>query len=116
MAAPRAYAQVELEGLAAGNPSGIPSARQKREARTAARERLEAEAQDGRFLKRKAHPLLWDSRSQELLVGTTSAAVLDRLHTLFQQTFGCGFEPLGAGRQAFLLAEARKILGDLGAM
>ena len=28
----RAYTQVELEGLAAGNPSGLPSARQKREA------------------------------------------------------------------------------------
>src|SRR5690349_23134098 len=32
----RAYTQVELEALAAGNPSGIPSARQKREARQAA--------------------------------------------------------------------------------
>src|SRR5438309_1159571 len=29
----RAYTQVELEGLAAANPSGNPSARQKREAR-----------------------------------------------------------------------------------
>src|SRR6266478_5609720 len=36
----RAYSQVELEGLAAANPSGLPSARQKREARTNARERL----------------------------------------------------------------------------
>src|SRR5262245_27556849 len=37
----RAYAQVELEALAAGNPSGLPSARQKREAKQAARDRLE---------------------------------------------------------------------------
>src|SRR5215813_13681363 len=29
----RAYTQVELEGLVAGNPSGVPSARQRREAR-----------------------------------------------------------------------------------
>src|SRR5262245_48473468 len=36
----RAYTQVELEGLAAGNPSGLPSAGQKREARDRARERL----------------------------------------------------------------------------
>src|SRR5438067_2244269 len=49
----RAYYQVELEALAADNPSGRPSARQKREARDAARERLEAEAKDGRFLRRK---------------------------------------------------------------
>ena len=36
----RAYTAVELQGLAAANPSGLPSARQRREARTAAKERL----------------------------------------------------------------------------
>src|SRR5947209_4220313 len=76
----RAYTQVELQALAAGNPSGLPSARQKREARDTARERLEEEAKDGRFLKRKAYPLLWDARSNELLVGTTALTAVDRLH------------------------------------
>src|SRR5579872_370244 len=52
----RAYTLVELAGLAAANPSGIPSGRQKREARQTARERLEDEARDGRFLRRKAYP------------------------------------------------------------
>ena len=104
----RAYTQVELEGLAASNPSGRPSARQKREARIAARERLEEEARDGRYLRRKAYPVLWDARSGALLFGATGLTVIDRLHTLFQQTFGAGFELLGAGRQAHLLAEARE--------
>jgi hypothetical protein len=104
----RAYTQVELEGLAAANPSGLPSNRQRREARATARERLEDEARDGRFLRRKAYPLLWDAQSNELLAGTTAVTVLDRLHTLFQQTFGQGFEALTAGRQAFELAEARQ--------
>ncbi len=104
----RAYAAVELKALAESNPSGIPSAGQKREARQRAKERLEEEAADGRFLRRKAYPVLWDAPSNELLVGTTSAAVLDRLHLLFEQTFGCGFEPLGAGRQMFRLAEPRQ--------
>jgi hypothetical protein len=104
----RAYFQVELEALAAGsNPSGHPSARQKREARQAARDRLEAEAADGRFLRRKAYPVLWDALSNELLIGTTSSSAIDRLQTLFRQTFDRGFEPLGAGRQAFLQADAR---------
>jgi hypothetical protein len=103
----RAYTQVELEGLAAANPSGLPSARQKREARLNARDRLEAEARDGRFLRRRAVPVLWDVASNELLVGSAALTVTDRLHTLFQQTFGRGFEALGAGRQAFLQAEAR---------
>jgi hypothetical protein len=104
----RAYTQVELEGLAASNPSGIPSARQKREARVNAKDRLETEARDGRFLKRKAIPLLWDARSHELLVGTTSVTVWEYLLSLFRQTFSHTLEPLGAGRQAFLLAEARQ--------
>jgi hypothetical protein len=104
----RAYTQVELEGLAAANPSGLPSNRQRREARATARERLEEEARDGRFLRRKAYPLLWDARSNELLAGTTAVTAIDRLHTLFQQTFGQGFEALTAGRQAFELAEARQ--------
>jgi hypothetical protein len=104
----RAYAAVELEALAAGNPSGNPSARQKREARETARLRLEDEAKDGRFLRRKLYPVLWDAQSNELLVGTTAATPIDRLHTLFEQTFGLGFEALTAGRQAHRLAEARQ--------
>jgi hypothetical protein len=104
----RAYAAVELEALAASNPSGIPSARQKREARETARARLEDEAKDGRFLRRKAYPVLWDAQSNELLVGTTAVTPIDRLHTLFEQTFGLGFEPLTAGPQAHRLAEPRR--------
>jgi hypothetical protein len=101
----RAYTQVELEALAAHNPSGLPSGRQKRQARLTAKERLEDEARDGRFLRRKSFPLLWDAPSNELLVGTTSVTALDRLVTLFQLTFDRKFELLGAGRHAFQLAE-----------
>jgi hypothetical protein len=103
----RAYAAIELEALASKNPSGLPSNRQRREARESARARIEAEASDGRFLKRKAYPILWDAQSNELLVGTTSWTVIERLHTLFEHTFGVGFEPLSAGAQAYRLAESR---------
>jgi hypothetical protein len=103
----RAYTQIEIDAAAKGNPSGRPSASQKREARMAARERLEEEARDGRFLRRKVYPVLWDAPSNELLVGTTSVTVLDRLHTLFEHTFGVGFERLGAGQQMYRLAELR---------
>ncbi len=54
----KAYYQVDLEALSAGNPSGKPSLKQKREARESARERLEHEAKDGRFLE-AARPLKW---------------------------------------------------------
>jgi len=50
--------------------------------------------------------VLWDAPSNELLVASNSATALDRLHTLFHQTFNRKFELLGAGTQAFALAEA----------
>lgn len=103
----RAYAAIELAALAKKNPSGLPSNRQRREAKESALQRLEAEAKDGRFLKRRAYPALWDAQSNELLIGTTAVTVIDRLHTLFEQTFGQGFEPLTAGPLAFRLAEGR---------
>jgi hypothetical protein len=104
----RAYAAIELQALAARNPSGLPSNRQRREAKEVARQRIEEEAKDGRYLKRKSCPALWDAQSNELLVGTTSPTVIDRLHTLFEHTFGQGFEPLTAGPLAFRLAESRR--------
>jgi hypothetical protein len=102
----RAYYQVELRALAASNPSGFASGKQKRQAREYAKDRLETEAKDGRYLRRKAIPILWDAPANELLVGTTSVTVLDRLVTLFHQTFERKFDLLGAGRQAFAQAEA----------
>jgi hypothetical protein len=104
----RAYTALELQALASKNPSGLPSTRQKREARESARIRIEDEAKDGRFLRRKAYPVLWDAQSNELLLGSTSVTVLDRLHTLFQHTFGQGFEVLAAGNLAYRLAESRQ--------
>ncbi len=103
----RAYTAIDLEALASKNPSGRPSPRQRREARESARQRIEAEASDGRYLKRKAYPILWDGQTNELLVGSTSLNVVERLHLIFEQTFGVDFESLTAGTQAFRLAESR---------
>ena len=103
----RAYAAIELAALVATNPSGRPSNRQRREAKDAARQRIEEEAKDGRFLRRKAYPVLWDAESNELLVGTTSLTIIDRLHQLFEQTFGQKFEMLTSGVLSYRLAEGR---------
>jgi hypothetical protein len=101
----KAYFAVELKALAANNPSGYPTARQKREARESARDRLEEEAKDGRYKRRKCIPVLWDAKSNEVLFGSTSLTNVDRLVTLFQQTFGYGLDPITAGRRAFQLAD-----------
>lgn len=101
----RAYTAVELKALTKNNPSGFPSARQKREAKEIARERLEIEAKDGRFRKRKCFPVLWDRLSNEVLFGATSVAQVDRLCSLFEQTFQLQLECVTAGPRAFHLAE-----------
>ncbi len=101
----RAYYKVELDALAKNNPSGLPSARQKREAKEAARGRLEDEAKDGRFRKRKATPFLWDQRTREVMFGTAAVGVVDRFQSLFEQTFDAKLEFQSAGRVAGRFAD-----------
>ncbi|HEY1188071.1 MAG TPA: hypothetical protein VGE74_10465 [Gemmata sp.] len=101
----RAYMAVELKALAKDNPSGFASARQKREAKEIARTRLEQEAKDGRYRKRKCVPVLWDRLTNEVLFGATSLTQVDRLTSLFEQTFGAELECVTAGRRAYQLAE-----------
>jgi hypothetical protein len=105
----RAYFMQEVATLAAQNPSGFPSNKQRREAREIAEERLEEEAKDGRYTRRRAIPLLWDAQTKELLIGTTSMAIVDRLHRLFADTFDMGFDVAFSGRQAHDLAELRQL-------
>lgn len=103
----RAYYATDLKALAAENPSGIPSARQKREAKESARDRLEEEAKDGRYTKRKMIEVVWDLKSNDLLFGTTSTTQIDRLLVLWNNTFNVGFQPINAETLAYTKATAR---------
>lgn len=107
----KAYYETDLAALAAQNPTGLPTAKQKREAKESARDRLETEARDGRFRKRKTIPVVWDATTNEVLFGATSYANIDRLVSLFQQTFGYGLDPVVAGNRAFQLAELNRMPG-----
>jgi hypothetical protein len=101
----RAYYEVELKALTKANPSGKPSARQKREAKEIARDRVEQEAKDGRFKKRKTIPVLWHLSAGEVWFGATAMTHLDNFTALFERTFGLSLDALPAGRQAYLHAE-----------
>ncbi len=101
----RAYTAEELDALALANPSGRPSKRQRKEAKEAAQDRLEGEAKDGRFLKRKMIPVLWDGSSGEVFFGSSSVAMIDRFVDQFEATFGKKVVPVTAGSLAFQLAE-----------
>jgi hypothetical protein len=96
----RAYYEIELRALSRDNPSGFASAKQKREARASARNRLEEEASDGRFKRRKCTPWLWDRTRNEVLFGATSLANVDRFCGLFERTFSRTLECLTAGALA----------------
>jgi len=96
----KAYIEVELKAIVAENPSGRPSPRQKKEAREAAKERLEQEAKGGRFKKRKCVPVMWDGITNTVLFGATSITHIDRLVSLFEQTFGYKLDPITAGNSA----------------
>lgn len=99
----KAYTEIELKALAAGNPSGHPSARQKREAREAARERLEDEAKDGRYRKWTLVPCLWDAVRNEVMFGSASLSHVERFAALFGVTFRADLfqtENLGSGLTA----------------
>jgi len=102
----RAYTRAELQALVTDNPTGKPSAKQKREAREAAQERLGLEGKDGRFTRRKAYPLLWDVQANQVLAGTTSPGILDRLLGLFKDTFGYSLTLLDAGSIASRQADS----------
>ena len=58
------------------------------------------------------YPVLWDGQSNVLYAGTASLSVLDRLQTLFRETFDRILEPISAGSLARSMAEAR---GEAGA-
>ena len=100
----KAYTQIEIEARAKLNPSGHPTKAQRQEAKEAARLRAEAEADDGRFRRLNHYPVLWDGQSGVLYAGTTSTTVLERLGTLFRETFDRNLEPITAGSLATSLA------------
>lgn len=96
----KAYAEIEIRAAARGNPSGFASRRQKQDAREAARERLQEEARDGRYLKRKGIPALWDANRGEVYFAPGAPKLLEQAETLFHETFGKVLARITAGTLA----------------
>lgn len=109
----KAYTRMETDARAAANPSGYPTKAQRAEAKEAARIRADAEAADGRFRRHAHYPVLWDGQNNALYAGATSAAVLDRLLTLFRATFDRELVPVTAGTIARNLAPVQEF-GPVG--
>ncbi|MBA4191445.1 MAG: hypothetical protein C0467_25990 [Planctomycetaceae bacterium] len=105
----KAYYEADLAALSKDNKSGFASAKQKREAKESAHNRLKAEAKDGRFRRRKCTPVLWDRAANEVLFGATSTSQVDKFTELFTRTFGHPLELLTAGRHAERTAVTLKL-------
>jgi hypothetical protein len=83
----KAYYEADLKALIQNNPSGRPSAKQKREAKESARDRLEEEAKDGRWRKWKCIPVIWDALTNIVYFGSTSLTAADRFQRLWEKAF-----------------------------
>lgn len=104
----KAYVAIELAALSKDNPRGFASSKQNREAKEAARDRLEEEAKDGRYRKSTIIPVMWDLKTGEVLYGSLSWTRIDRFMTHFEQTFGLRLEVITAGSLAYRLAELKE--------
>ena len=93
----KALYHVHLKALCEQNPSGQPTARQKKEAKELAREEVENEAKDGRYRKHTVIPVVWAGDTGEVWYGASAATHTGRFQELFKETFGVELTPLTAG-------------------
>ncbi len=103
----RAYEQQEFDILlkeASGN-GRLKMSRIKKEAREAAKGRIESELKEGRYRKQRQFPVFLDTQRDILFVSATSPSVHERLMPLFKSTFGKRIEPITSGSLANSWAE-----------
>src|SRR5690606_172719 len=102
----QAYTAMEEDAVAATNPSGFISKQQKKDVKELVRARLEDELKSGRYRKSKMIPILWDLATGELRTAASGKS-LEKLHEIFERTFGLSLLPLSAGSTALRLLEPR---------
>ena len=95
----KAYQIIEEEAVAAKNPSGHISKKQKKDVKEVVRQKLEEDLKSGRFRRSKLVPMLWDFDRRELYT-SISGSSLEKLHELFERSFELQLEPLTAGELA----------------
>ncbi|QDU60735.1 hypothetical protein Pan216_15850 [Planctomycetes bacterium Pan216] len=96
----KAYTQLEIDALAAQNPSGFASRRQRSQAKETALERLDAMGKDGRFRKMQQFSALWDLKQEVVYFGASSLTAMERFLSLFKEAFDRTLERITAGTLA----------------
>ncbi|HVJ81383.1 MAG TPA: hypothetical protein VNC50_09975 [Planctomycetia bacterium] len=93
----KAYLQMEIAALAKDNPSGFPTKKQKAEAKETVEERINQEAEDGRWDVMKQFPAMWDFRQNIVYFASSSQTAIERFGSLFNIAFGRPLTRLTAG-------------------
>ena len=102
----RAWTHIELSGIMKDNPGGRPSKVQREEAKQAVEARCAEESRKGNFKKMAVIPVLWDSVSETLFLGSTSEKPTDSCLGLLNEVFGLEFSKITSGKLALEFAEA----------
>lgn len=93
----KAWLQIELAALGAGNSSGRPTKKQRAEAKETVQARCEEEAASGKYRRMQHYPMLWDLQSTELFVGGTSNSVMGLTADLVERSFNVQLDRQSAG-------------------
>jgi hypothetical protein len=101
-----AYKLMEEDALAASNPSGFISKKQKKSVRESLTQKIDEEIRSGKFRRSKITPILWDLPS-ESVYSPASPTAAEKLMELFQRSFNLELHPLSAGSLAQKILESR---------
>ncbi len=102
----KAYKLMEEDGLAKGNPSGFISKKQKKDAKDVVQRKLDDEMRSGKYRRSKLVPILWDL-PEAMLYCNASPKAEEKLHEIFERTFGLTLSPLSSGALALRMLEGK---------
>ena len=103
----QAYKIMEEEAIAASNPSGFISKKQKASAKETIAHKLDKELRTGKFRRGKLSPVLWDLPTATVYSPAAGPAA-EKLKELFERSFSLELQPLSAGSIALRTLEAGK--------
>jgi hypothetical protein len=102
----QAYKIMEEDALAASNPSGFISRKQKSAVKETLARKLDKELRTGKFRRSRLTPVLWDLPTASVY-SPASGRAAEKLMELFERSFGLEVQPLTAGSIALKMLESR---------
>ena len=105
----RAWTHIELAGIMKDNPGGRPSKVQREEAKEAVEAKCAEESKKGNFKKQAVVPVLWDTATETLFLGSTSEKPTDSCLGLLNDVFGLEFSKLTSGKLALEFSDSSEV-------